>query len=112
MKIKILLTVLILSTTPLTDSLAEYGNKDKTATIDSTPTQLLRRAVAEGDLATTTKLIEQGVNINSRGELGHTPLIYAAEDGQIEIARLLLDNGARINSQTDGGLHCSLCSRR
>ncbi len=39
-------------------------------------------------------LIEQGLDVNAVDSYGRTPLIWAAEQGNIEAMKLLLDNGA------------------
>lgn len=55
---------------------------------------------AKGDLRQARKLLEQGADINARGESKHTPLTYAVfcQDARIS---LLIDWGADVNA--DGG---------
>ena len=48
------------------------------------------------------RLIEEGVDVDSRSEFGLTPLMIAADKGRVDIIRLLLDNGANIQSQSIG----------
>ena len=42
-------------------------------------------------------LIEEGVDVDSKGENGWTPLLIAILKGNVGIVRLLLDHGANIN---------------
>jgi len=46
-------------------------------------------------------LLDSGINVNSRVERQRTPLIVAAINNQVEVAKLLLERGADIN-QVDG----------
>ena len=44
-------------------------------------------------------LISKGANVNSRGNVrGSTPLMLAAEKGNVKLIELLLENGAKINA--------------
>ncbi|RSL94052.1 hypothetical protein CDV31_014466 [Fusarium ambrosium] len=54
-------------------------------------------------------LQEESVDINVTNNRGETPLFYAVRAGKLDVARLLLDNGASVNNiNTDGWslLHC------
>ena len=62
----------------------------------------LCNAIAKGDLQTVKKFIEYGVNVNETSN-GLTPLMTAARYNKVEILKLLLENGARINTQDDKG---------
>ena len=44
-------------------------------------------------------LIHQGANPNSQDKLGRTPLIEAAENGMLDIIKLLIENEADINAE-------------
>ena len=50
-----------------------------------------------GDIKKIKEFLNSGVNINSKDFSNKTPLMYAAEDGAIEILNYLLKNGANIN---------------
>lgn len=49
-------------------------------------------------------LLRHGGIIDGRDSGGVTPLMYAAESGNLESVEVLLDNGADINAQTPAGL--------
>ena len=79
-------------------------------------------AVSEGHLAVVQLLIEAGADVNARSiaktvvrgllqpetltveEGAFTPLHFAARQGDLESARLLLDSGANVNARTVDGL--------
>ena len=44
------------------------------------------------------------------GQDGHTPLHKAAENGHTEIASLLIDNGADIDSKTNVSILVYICN--
>jgi ankyrin repeat domain-containing protein 17 len=54
----------------------------------------LAEAVATGNLEETKRLIDSGVSVNSTNISGISPLCYAAERRQLEIAQYLLSSGA------------------
>jgi hypothetical protein len=61
---------------------------------------------AENSLTTSVKrlLSIRNINVNVKDDWrGYTPLHYAACHGHIEIARLLLQNGAEVNAKCNGG---------
>jgi hypothetical protein len=48
-------------------------------------------------LAQVTELLKNGGNVDETDRTGNTPLHYAVRRGHLEVARLLLDQGANIN---------------
>ena len=46
-------------------------------------------------------LLEAGANPETHNESGHTPLMEAASDGKVGVARLLVKHGAQINSHSN-----------
>jgi ankyrin repeat protein len=62
-------------------------------------------AVKAGDLAVTEFLVEAGEAVNSRdvANVGLTPLHWAARKGRLQVAQLLLRNGASLNAKSDLG---------
>jgi ankyrin repeat protein len=61
----------------------------------------LLEAVRKGDLKQVLILLEQGVDVNCRGEHQYTPIIAAARYNRIEIAQALCDRGADISVAAD-----------
>jgi len=56
--------------------------------------QMLFRAVEQGNLAWTSRLLAIGADINVRNETGQTPLMCAAAKGYADMVQVLLQNGA------------------
>ncbi len=64
----------------------------------------IHKVVRDGDVREVSKLIATDRNlVNSRNELGSTPLHIAAGNPTPDIARLLLDNGADLNAKDNNG---------
>jgi hypothetical protein len=63
----------------------------------------LESAVAQGDLAQATSLLDQGAPIDARDEAGRTPLMLAVSQDRLEIVRLLLARGADPNAADNDG---------
>lgn len=62
----------------------------------------LYQAAREGELEALTRWLDQGVDPNfQHPEFGTTPLIAAAEMGQLEAVQALVARGARIDVVSD-----------
>ena len=64
---------------------------------DPIPERALVAAVEQGDRAKVLALLKAGANIDKRW-INHTPLETAIFEQDVEMVKLLLDKGARINS--------------
>ena len=53
-------------------------------------------AVRKGDVAAVRKLIDEGVDVNTKFRYDATALSYACDRGHIEVVKLLLDRGADV----------------
>jgi ankyrin repeat protein len=64
---------------------------------------ILFRAVQDGDIEGVRELFAGHIipDINDNNDYGWTPLITASDYGYIDIAKLLIDNGADVNAQSD-----------
>ena len=56
-----------------------------------------------GSLIKTRLLLDRGVDINSRDNIGLTPLLSAAISGHTAVVELLLERGADVNARTEKG---------
>ncbi|GAA4108471.1 hypothetical protein GCM10022393_04600 [Aquimarina addita] len=59
-------------------------------------------AIVKGDLETVKKFIELGSDVNESSE-GMTPLMYAARYNRLDIMRVLINEGAKINVKSGQG---------
>ncbi|MGA9270019.1 MAG: ankyrin repeat domain-containing protein [Lutimonas sp.] len=58
------------------------------------------KLIQMGDYDAVKALIQQGEDVNEKST-GLTPLMFAARHNQPEIAQLLIDNGAKLNSRSE-----------
>ncbi|XP_068572811.1 ankyrin repeat, SAM and basic leucine zipper domain-containing protein 1-like, partial [Cebidichthys violaceus] len=58
---------------------------------------LLKRAINEGDVGTVQRLLDDGVDVETRLGFEWTPLMCAVSVANYELAKLLLDRGASAN---------------
>ena len=59
----------------------------------------LQAAVREGDHATVKSLLDQRANVETRNEVGDTPLMQAVLNADTEMMQLLLQRGAKVNAR-------------
>ena len=78
----------------------------RTVTLETIPEQFEIFAAADrGDTATAAALLSRQPSlVNSRKSNGDTPLHAAAYQGDLALARLLLERGADVNAANQGGL--------
>lgn len=57
----------------------------------------------EGDLERVRAEIDGGKDVNSKDIAGQTALMYASEQGRLEVVKYLVENGADVNVQS--GVH-------
>jgi hypothetical protein len=57
----------------------------------------LWEAARKGDAAVVKKLLDEGVDVNTKFRYGATALSYACDRGHVDVVRLLLDRGADVN---------------
>jgi ankyrin repeat protein len=57
----------------------------------------LADAARKGDAAVVKKLLDEGVDVNTKYRYGATALSYACDRGHLDVVKLLLDRGADVN---------------
>jgi hypothetical protein len=57
----------------------------------------LAAAARKGDAAAVTKLLDEGVDVNSKFRYGTTALSFAADHGHLEVVKVLVARGADVN---------------
>ncbi|WP_447637277.1 ankyrin repeat domain-containing protein [Flavobacterium microcysteis] len=62
----------------------------------------LCQAIAKGDVETVKRMIEFGTDVNATSN-GMTPLMFAARYNKVEIVKLLLASGAKVNTKDEKG---------
>jgi hypothetical protein len=62
----------------------------------------LHIAVIRNEFEIAQELIELGIEINARGDLGHTPLHEAAAMADLPFVMLLVESGADVHALTEG----------
>lgn len=62
---------------------------------------VLHIAARNNSLNDALVFLQKGALIDLKGDLGHTPLHYACMFGNIEMVKLLLDNGSDKNIQNE-----------
>ena len=59
-----------------------------------TPADQLQDAARKGDAVAVKKLIDGGVDVNTKFRYGTTALFYACDHGHLDVVKVLLDKGA------------------
>jgi ankyrin repeat protein len=57
----------------------------------------LSEAARKGDAAAVTKLLDEGVDVNTKFRYNRTALSFAADRGHAGVVKVLLDRGAAVN---------------
>jgi ankyrin repeat protein len=61
--------------------------------------EALAEAARKGDAAAIKKLLDEGVDVNTKFRYGATALSYASDRGHLDVAKLLVDRGADVNAR-------------
>lgn len=64
--------------------------------------QQIHLATMEGDIPMVIELLDAGVEIDSIDENGRTPLLYAAEHGNLQLVDILIEKGANVEASWKG----------
>lgn len=60
-------------------------------------------SIVKGDFETVKRLIDLGQDVNKRSN-GLTPAMYAAKYNRLDILKLLVENGAKLNVKSEKGM--------
>ena len=88
--LSIILTVAVLSLTPAA-AFQPAAGADKA--------DALSEAARKGDAAAVKKLLDEGVDVNTKFRYNRTALSFAADRGHAAVVKLLLERGADINAK-------------
>jgi ankyrin repeat protein len=61
--------------------------------------EALGEAARKGDASAVKKLLDEGVDVNTKFRYGATALSYACDRGHIDVVKLLVDRGADVNAR-------------
>ncbi|MDP5107156.1 ankyrin repeat domain-containing protein [uncultured Polaribacter sp.] len=83
------------------------NNDDETKEVKSEITLVYNvnafcKLIQMGDYDAVKALIKTGENVNAKSN-GLTPLMFAARHNKAKIAKLLIDNGAKLKTKSDTG---------
>ena len=59
-----------------------------------TKAEQLQDAASKGDAATVKRLLDEGVDVNTKFRYNTTAIFFACDAGQIDVVKVLLDHGA------------------
>src|SRR5215208_2726855 len=62
-----------------------------------TKAEQLQEAARKGDAVTVTKLLDEGVDVNTKYRYNATALFYACDHGHVDVVKVLLDHKADMN---------------
>lgn len=85
----------------VTNVLLEYHADPNTASNNAMHVAPLHSAVANNHYAVAARLVEAGANVNAVQADGFTPLMGAAQNGNVEMVNLLRAHGADVNARVD-----------
>jgi len=89
----VIISILVLAVLTITNSCATTPKiKEERGLVRP---KVFFRSVKRGDLANVKRLIEKGANVNAQTNDGYTALILASRYGHKEIAKLLIEAGAK-----------------
>jgi hypothetical protein len=61
--------------------------------------EALSAAARKGDAAAVKKLLDEGVDVNTKFRYDRTALSFAADRGHVDVVKVLLERGADINAK-------------
>jgi ankyrin repeat protein len=70
---------------------------DAQSTASSEKADALSEAARKGDAAAVKKLLDEGVDVNTKFRYNRTALSFAADRGNVDVVKVLLERGADVN---------------
>ena len=78
------------------------ASKDTMGEVNRSPATALHLVARHSELQSVAELLlNNGADVNAKGDYGYTPLHLAAEEGAKGVVELLLARGADVNAKTD-----------
>ncbi|CAM1341547.1 ankyrin repeat domain-containing protein [Tenacibaculum amylolyticum] len=100
---KIILTIaLVFGAYTLTVNASEQPNKEEITVLKYADVTPFCKLIREGNYDAVKAMIESGENVNKKST-GLTPLMFAARYNRSDIAKLLIDNGAKLKIRSKRG---------
>lgn len=96
------LALVMLGNVALASNVASKSSKFSVI-YESSDVNPLCLAISKGDINKVKEIIAYGIDVNDATNRGMTPLMYAADYNQSEIAKLLLEKGADVNKKDNAG---------
>jgi len=97
----VLMTAALAGSVEIVTMLLDRGAAVDARTRQSGQTALMW-AVSENHHQIVGRLVERGADVHARSASGFTPMLFAAQQGNIEIARMLMAAGSGVNADRDG----------
>lgn len=100
---KIILTIaLVFGAYTLTVNASEQPNKEEITVLNYVKISPFCKLIRQGNYDAVKAMIESGENVNKESA-GLTPLMFAARYNRSDIAKLLIDNGAKLKKKSKRG---------
>ena len=102
---KLILPMLICLFTFSTINATDSNSETKTVKVETVKVYELSsfcKLIQMGDFDAVKALIKSGEDVNKKSN-GLTPLMFAARHNKAKIAKLLIDNGAKLKTKSDKG---------
>lgn len=95
------LALIAFTNVSLASTTTSFSNEKQELSLFNTPNPM-DIAISKGDIESVKKFIEYGVDVNEKSN-GLSPLMLAARYNKVEIMKILIANGARIDSKDENG---------
>lgn len=102
MRKKVLLAALVCGFLVNANTISTANDPTTTSSIQKVEASPLCQSIAKNDIKMVKKLISMGADVNKFSG-GKSPLMYASRYNRVEIMKVLIDNGARINARDERG---------